>query len=142
MDPDLNSRYENCSDPLILEIRRERRVELALEGFRYDDLMRWKEGHLFRDKAKGIYFKNIGLIDMDNDGTIDILLTTDANQQPPSGVQKVLIGGENGPLSEGSKGNLIPYPEDLPAFEEYYYFQPLPKDQIVLNPQLLQNKGW
>jgi hypothetical protein len=142
LDPDLNSRYENCSDPLILEIRRERRVELALEGFRYDDLMRWKEGHLFRDKAKGIYFKNIGLIDMDNDGTIDILLTTDANQQPPSGVQKVLIGGENGPLSEGSKGNLIPYPEDLPAFEEYYYFQPLPKDQIVLNPQLLQNKGW
>ncbi len=25
------------------EIRRERTVELALEGFRYDDLMRWKK---------------------------------------------------------------------------------------------------
>ena len=29
---------------LIDEIRRERRVELALEGFRFDDLLRWKAG--------------------------------------------------------------------------------------------------
>lgn len=32
--------------PLINEIRRERRVELAAEGFRFDDLMRWKSGKL------------------------------------------------------------------------------------------------
>ena len=29
---------------VILEIRRERTVELILEGFRYYDVMRWKEG--------------------------------------------------------------------------------------------------
>ena len=32
--------------PLINEIRRERRVELACEGFRYRDLQRWKAGRL------------------------------------------------------------------------------------------------
>jgi hypothetical protein len=29
---------------LIWEIRRERRVELMMDGFRYQDLMRWKKG--------------------------------------------------------------------------------------------------
>lgn len=32
--------------PLLQEIRRERRVELAGEGFRWDDLMRWKAGKI------------------------------------------------------------------------------------------------
>ena len=32
--------------PLMNEIRRERRVELACEGFRYNDLQRWKAGRL------------------------------------------------------------------------------------------------
>jgi hypothetical protein len=36
---------------LMWEIRRERRVELMMDGFRYQDLMRWKEGDKL-DKAK------------------------------------------------------------------------------------------
>jgi hypothetical protein len=32
--------------PLINEIRRERRIELSAEGFRFDDLRRWKAGKL------------------------------------------------------------------------------------------------
>lgn len=31
--------------PLIWEIRRERRVELMMDGFRFQDLMRWKKGN-------------------------------------------------------------------------------------------------
>lgn len=37
--------------PLIWEIRRERRVELMMDGFRYQDLMRWKKGE-YMDNAK------------------------------------------------------------------------------------------
>jgi hypothetical protein len=33
--------------PTIWEIRRERRVELMMDGFRYQDLMRWKKGSYF-----------------------------------------------------------------------------------------------
>jgi hypothetical protein len=41
---------------LIWEIRRERRVELMMDGFRYDDLMRWKKGdYLSSDKNPDIF---------------------------------------------------------------------------------------
>lgn len=32
--------------PILQEIRRERRIELGGEGFRFDDLCRWKAGHI------------------------------------------------------------------------------------------------
>jgi starch-binding outer membrane protein, SusD/RagB family len=38
--------WEIPVNPLINEIRRERRIELAVEGFRFDDLRRWKAGKL------------------------------------------------------------------------------------------------
>ncbi|MBE7178369.1 MAG: RagB/SusD family nutrient uptake outer membrane protein [Mucilaginibacter polytrichastri] len=37
--------------PIIWEVRRERRVELMMDGFRFNDLMRWKQGPLL-DRAK------------------------------------------------------------------------------------------
>ena len=57
----------------LLEIRRERRVELALEGFRYDDLMRWKAGKLLEKVPEGIYFPSLGKYDLTGDGIEDIL---------------------------------------------------------------------
>ncbi len=41
--------WEVAVSPLINEIRRERRVELAAEGFRFDDLRRWKAGKLLEN---------------------------------------------------------------------------------------------
>jgi len=39
--------------PLMWEIRRERRVELMMNGFRYQDLMRWKKGY-YLDRAQNV----------------------------------------------------------------------------------------
>jgi hypothetical protein len=36
------------------EIRRERRVEMALEGQRYFDIIRWKQGNLLAQDIKGM----------------------------------------------------------------------------------------
>ena len=36
-------------DPLLQEIRRERRIELVAEGFRYDDIIRWKGVKLYEN---------------------------------------------------------------------------------------------
>ena len=58
--------YGYTISPLLYEIRRERRIELALEGFRYDDIMRWNAMKLFEnpktylgmritDKVKELY---------------------------------------------------------------------------------------
>ena len=41
--------YPDITDPVILEIRRERAIELFFEGFRNTDLDRWAEGHLHED---------------------------------------------------------------------------------------------
>lgn len=41
--------YGYSISPLLYEIRRERRIELALEGFRYDDIMRWNAMTLFEN---------------------------------------------------------------------------------------------
>ncbi len=42
-------KWEVAVSPLVNEIRRERRVELAAEGFRFDDLRRWKAGRLLEN---------------------------------------------------------------------------------------------
>ncbi len=39
---------------VLLEIRRERRVEMACEGLRWHDLQRWKAGALLAQATQGI----------------------------------------------------------------------------------------
>ena len=53
---------------VILEIRRERTVEMPLEGFRLWDIFRWKEGQQLTKPFYGCYFPSEGQYDMDNDG--------------------------------------------------------------------------
>src|SRR5690606_17792878 len=68
VDSFLDNMYKNTSDAMVLEVRRERRIELAFEGFRTDDLKRWKEGHLFRAQYEGIYIKSLNeYIDLNED---------------------------------------------------------------------------
>lgn len=43
-------KWEVSVSPLINEIRRERRVELAMEGLRWNDLCRWKAGKLLENE--------------------------------------------------------------------------------------------
>lgn len=45
-------------DPLLWEIRRERRIELLGEGFRFDDLRRWKKGRYLDKIPLGVWVNN------------------------------------------------------------------------------------
>ncbi len=48
VDTYLQTKYfPDITDPVILEIRRDRGIELCMEGFRFYDLIRWKRGELF-----------------------------------------------------------------------------------------------
>lgn len=95
------------------EIRRERTVELYLEGFRIDDLKRWKtaETEMPQDqlgvKMTGTWFE-----------------TNWSKQARP----------KNG------EGCIIMY--DGRKWEQKNYLYPLPSDQRQLNPNLKQNPGW
>lgn len=72
VDPVQQARYPNVSDPNLLEIRRERRVELAMEGYRFADLMRWASGKLLEKEPEGLYFPSLGKYDLNGEGYNDI----------------------------------------------------------------------
>ena len=142
-DPVLQSRYSNVSGSnigVILEIRRERRVEMVLEGFRYDDLMRWRNGKLLEQHFNGMYFSGLGQFDLDGNGSFDIELF----QSSPvfSTPQTLEIGGVV-TLSNGTDGNLVPFADRTKTFDESRdYLYPIPSGDILLNPNLNQNPNW
>ena len=143
-DAILEKQYTNVSGTnkgVLLEIRRERRIELVLEGFRYDDLMRWKSGKLLEPHFLGMYFSSLGEFDLDGDGTMDILLYK--NKAPESNAkQKIRVDGVL-QLTEGDRGNLVGFTNILKKFdEERDYLFPIPLGDIVLNTNLEQNPNW
>lgn len=144
LDSYLDNQYQGTSNPLILEIRRERRVELAIEGFRLDDLMRWKEGHLLRDNAEGIYVQLNTYADRDQDGIFDLYVysgdkPSDAGSYPNVDFFKL---GSGMSLSNGTSGRILPYDNPLPAFGDWEYLSPIPLGEIILNSNLNQNPEW
>lgn len=142
-DPVLKVSYPNVSGSnsgVIFEIRRERRVELVMEGFRYDDLMRWKIGKTLENYFNGMYFSGLGAFDLDGNGTLDVELYTGSPKT--SAPQKIEIGGVL-TLSNGSSGNLVPFADRTKRFDESRdYLYPIPSGDIQLNPNLSQNPNW
>ena len=135
----------------ILEIRRERAVELFCEGFRQWDMLRWGEGALLTPKAtggfQGIYIaeNQVGVdIDLDNDGDADLYLYTGdkGSSDAPSTNQIKLGSGFS--LSEGTSGYLTYWAaEDYVWNEGRDYLWPIPADQRTLTDYALtQNPGW
>ncbi len=136
---------------LVLEVRRERGVELAQEGdFRWDDLMRWKEGKMIEQDMFGLYFPGKGEYDLDRNGTIDLILYGKDESKPkvdskdPKYADAVILKLEGEILlSDGDRGYVDPQQNSQHIFDEnrdYYY--PIPIDERSLNPNLDQNPGW
>ncbi|WP_313189614.1 RagB/SusD family nutrient uptake outer membrane protein [Sphingobacterium sp.] len=138
-------RYKRTTDANVLEICRERRVELAFEGLRKDDLLRWNEGHLFRVEYMGIYIPAFNqLIDLDNDGKPDLYVIKSTDNAPANkvpGVQYFKLSAINA-LSNGENGRLMPYKNPKKSFESWEYLNPIPIEELTLNKNLKQNEGW
>lgn len=144
-DPVLATMYPNVSGTnsgVILEIRRERRIELALEGFRWDDLVRWKSGKLLEPHFIGMYFPSLGEFDLDGDGKVDLLLYKGDKEPSSSASQKVKLGGIL-QLTEGNSGYLVGFKSNTKMFDEKRdYLYPLPMGDLLLNENLEQNPYW
>ena len=94
------------------EIRRERTLELFLEGFRRDDLIRWKTAEIEMPKPiEGIVW------------------TGTAYETRWAGIKNQVINGNY--RLEGNR-----------QWSEKHYLLPIPSQQIQLNPNLVQNPGW
>lgn len=150
INPDhiLESQYTQVSGSnkgVILEIRRERRVELAMEGFRYDDIRRWKEGHLVRETYNGMYVPAMNrMIDLDGDGKMDVIFVSSVPTVKVSGMQYVVVNASSPGtvLSQSDKGNIVLHPDARPSFQDYQYLYPIPVGELTLNPNLKQNLGY
>lgn len=109
---------------LIWEIRRERRVELSMEGIRYDDLRRWRkldylDMQVHPDLNRGAWIKK--------------------SDYPTLSSSVVIEGG-------GTEGYIKPASAMRVVNDDKVYLSPLPLDQIKLykdkGVDLVQNPGW
>lgn len=135
--------FPEISDPVLLEIRRERGIELALEGFRYDDLKRWRAGKLLQNQYDGMYVPALNtLIDLNEDGKMDVSFVESIPATKVPGVYYFLIDKVQFKLSGGASGNLILFDNLERKYQDYKYFYPIPYNEIVLNGNLVQNPDW
>lgn len=132
---------------VILEIRRERAVELIQEGLRLQDLYRWKAGYCIDQTISGMYFPGPGEYDLSGKGKTDLILYTAGSTKPKDeeGVSVYELGSDI-ILSEGNKGYVYYHKtvEGLrtPFNEGRDYLYPIPSGERSLNPNLTQNPGW
>ena len=113
--------------PVLQEIRRERRSELALQGFRLDDLMRWKADKLIVGKCgKGAYVGDESILfksySPDNQKRIRERLTLDDNK-----------------WADPMAGTL---PSGYQFHADRDYLLPIPPSELELNKKLKQNPKW
>lgn len=142
--------FPNISDPVILEVRRERGIELCLEGFRYDDLLRWKRGELMQMEWNGFYVPELVTpMDLNEDGILDVAFYQGTKPAPAvSGVTYVdvspKVGSNVNPqqLKNGVSGELTWMNNIVRKWEDKMYFYPIPQTDLLLNPNLGQNPGW
>lgn len=129
MDVQMDPRYaDDGVSALIVEIRRERRIELFMEGFRYDDLRRWKQGKKLETPDYGIRWD-------------------EAYQDKYDPVDE---NGNRNVTMQSSEIDGIPYIDvykgtdwENPVFDESkHYLWPIPVSSIAENSNLEQTQGW
>ena len=167
-DPLMAEYYPNAKGAMlasILEVRRERVVELFAEGFHLWDMIRWKEGAPLTaagnksaaasplDPAsltpgyKGIYIPALGEYDTDHDGKKDLLIYSG---QMPSGVSssipatnRIQVGANSLTLSDGDHGYITRDAAEDYVWKDRDYLYPVPLGQIqAYDGKLTQNPGW
>ena len=129
---------------VILEIRRERTLETPMEGLRYWDIMRWKEGKRFEKPIEGLYFPGTGEYDLDGNGSVDVCIY-DTEKAPGNSPDVLYLKlGSDIVLSEGTSGNVLAHSTQQRIWnEERDYLYPIPTDDRVLTQGAIsQNPGW
>lgn len=152
-----DSHLETADKGLILEIRRERTVELVNEGFRLWDMLRWHEGQQLCPASNtlgpgfiGCYFPGLGEYDMNNDGNADLCIYQGTAPATDCDNTLNVASGKENALSDGTSGYLVQFQDQTYKWEEKDYLYPIPVKQIQIYPKdeatgqsvLTQNPGY
>lgn len=122
---DFDPNRDKNIDPILWEIRRERRIELMGDGFRFDDIRRWKKGEYSNKQKLGRWYSKAQLV---KDGVI----------KKESECKIKFKGG-------GNEGYIEFFGDPVKAgkgWKDYLYLYPLPLADLGLNPKLVQNPEW
>jgi len=151
VDPYIQSVYfPDITDPVILEVRRERGIELCLEGFRFPDILRWKRGDLMKMEWNGFYVPELLTpMDLNEDGILDVVFYQGTKPSPAiTGVTYVdvsaTIGGKANSqrLKNDTYGELTWMNNLTRSWGDKNYLYPIPETDRLMNPELGQNPGW
>lgn len=130
-DPDRDATVK----PILWEIRRERRVELAYEGLRFNDLRRWGK---------------LEYADMVKNKKLNMGAWINKADYPENAeaLAKITLCDENGNIVTGNEGYIMPITEvaKMRVMADKDYLYPVPVDQITMYEthgfKLTQNPGW
>ena len=140
---------------VILEIRRERAIELFQEGYgRYFDLMRWKAGYCLNQPMYGMYIPGPNAYDFGDDSKYTFYL----GESSASGTRYMIFDPANPDLPskdeifylvDPNTGNLATagvrdalHSVSHSFDESKHYFYPIPENDLLLNTNLVQNPNW
>jgi hypothetical protein len=150
-DPYLIANYfSGINDASILEVRRERGIELSLEGLRFSDILRWKRGQLMDQEWNGFYVPALNTpLDLNEDGILDVAFYQGTKPSPAAaGVTYVDVSTNIGTaknsqqLKNGTSGELTWMNEIPRKWDDKMYYYPIPQADLLRNPALGQNPGW
>ena len=157
--------FPSISDPVLLEIRRERAIELCLEGFRFNDIRRWKAGYLLNISWDGMYVPKLNVpMDLDQNGTYDVIFydTNENLEAAKAALNWDVVGKTCAPIQVVGDTNLLQRIKEVETgnpsagyyltwdtpndykrvFGDKQYLYPIPSLVMVKNPNITQNKGW
>lgn len=144
-DPYLTANYfPDITNPVLLEIRRERGIELTLEGFRFNDLVRWKHGELLQTSPwNGFYVPSLNTpLDLNNDGILDVAFYKTLPSPQVAGVTYVNVNADPQKLTNGTSGEIHWLDNIAREWKDYKYLYPIPFADLQINKKLVQNPGW
>ena len=121
-----------AANVLIQEIRRERRSELMADGFRHADLMRWALGENL-DTAKN----PDGYVGVSKAVVEEYVAKYNATSSNPVDLNFFTNKGYKSPYNTPDCGGSI-----ARTWNDKYYLEPIPGNQLTLDPNLGQNPGW
>lgn len=167
VDPYMEQCYPNTKDGkgelgLLLELRRERAVELIYEGNHLWDMLRWREGAQLMDNTfpkygtdevtgyYGVYIPGPGKYDMDGDG-IDDLELYESNSSNTTKVSvklsSLILTDPDDPFNANPNKGYITACKNMGYHKKWQenrdYLYPVPQPQINLTQgALTQNPNW
>jgi hypothetical protein len=138
MNPAMDPKYASLNiSSLLVEIRRERRVELSFEHLRYQDIMRWAQGSKLKERVLGMRLEDADMNDPRYEGKVKKFGTTGGTNyvhvyfNQADGKQYIdAYGGTN-------------YAADKRSFDPAKdYLRPIPQPAITNNTNIDQNPNW